>query len=146
MLHLGISCKNHAEGCDYTSDIKSVLAHEKECPNRKVKCGFLDCRQCVRLNDVKEHRLGHCRDMSTSTRKKKKEKRKNLERESDDLTMALLDEVLGSHISALHEIKRKKKEDKKVKKLQKQLKTAKKIKQMLAADNPEMLQLALAEI
>ena len=65
VLSLGISCKNHAVGCDFTAEIDSVLTHEEDCPHRTVRCVVLSCYRVMRFNDVEVHMTEHHKDMLT---------------------------------------------------------------------------------
>ena len=64
-MDIGISCKNHTVGCDFTAEIDSVLTHEEDCPYRSVRCVVLSCYRVMRFNDVEEHMAEHHQDMLT---------------------------------------------------------------------------------
>ena len=74
LLNLGISCKNHSAGCEFTAVRfrESVLAHEGDCPYRKVKCD--ECRKNARFNHLEEHTDEHDKARRRGNRIRKRKK------------------------------------------------------------------------
>ena len=62
-LGLPISCKNHAAGCIYTSDV-TTLGHEADCEFRTVHCPVLNCYMDVAFNDIENHMKESHKDMA----------------------------------------------------------------------------------
>ena len=50
-------CKFHDQGCDIKMMLKDLVTHEKECPDRTIKCPVPGCAQIVKLQSFDNHAL-----------------------------------------------------------------------------------------
>ena len=51
------SCKFSGQGCEVKMMLKDLVAHEKECPDRTIKCPWPGCAHLVKLTCFDSHAL-----------------------------------------------------------------------------------------